>query len=497
MAASTAAATDSTMSSPTHFTLSTQSLKLDTQADIESHIQPLKPSSTSTSAATEDQPTQSTITPSSATNTTINDTNTPKIKPTSVSLSGNTLGVSASAHIADTLRTHHPQIQSVNFADIFTSRLLSEIPPALSSLLTACLDLPNLHTVDLSDNAFGLNTVEPLVKFLEAHVPLRRLILQNNGLGPRAGVQVAEALERLAGRKKEAYKNKQKQGEEGKDGEGEIMLETIICGRNRLESGSMSAWAKALTAHSSGLKTVKMVQNGIRQDGIKILLEQGLANCLNLETLDLQDNTFTIVGARALVSVVGKWTELRELGVGDCLLGARGGVLLGKELAKSGVGAELEILRAQYNEIDAKGVHELFVAADKGGLRKLRRVELNGNKFAEDDEGVEGLRVLLDKRKDESGIEDGDGEGEWGLDDLSDLEEEDSDEEAEAEDDDNDDDDDNDNDEDEKKEDEEEQAAKRETILKDADEAENAKVSQKKDDDVDALADQLGGTHVT
>jgi Ran GTPase-activating protein 1 len=73
-------------------------------------------------------------------------------------------------------------VQVANFADIFTGRLLSEIPDALTHLLTSLLALPELHTVNLSDNAFGLNTVAPLQPFLSQHVPLQHLILNNNGL---------------------------------------------------------------------------------------------------------------------------------------------------------------------------------------------------------------------------------------------------------------------------------------------------------------------------
>ncbi|KAL9628569.1 MAG: hypothetical protein Q9164_007220, partial [Protoblastenia rupestris] len=143
----------------------------------------------------------------------------------------------------------------------------------------------------------------------------------------------------------------------------------------------------------------------------------------------------------------------------------------------------LEVLRAQYNEIDAKGVKALLAAAK--GLERLRRVELNGNKFPEDDEGVEGLRLLLEERKEKAGSGVA-GEEEWGMDELSDLEEE-SEEEDEDEEDEED---------EEEKEEEEEQEAKRETVLRDADEQEVQTVAQKKDKDVDDLADALGRTHV-
>lgn len=433
-------------SDPKIFTLSTSSLKLDSAEDITAHLAPLLASTT----------------------------------VTEIRLGGNTLGAPACAHLGTILRSKRT-LQIANLADIFTARLLSEIPPALSSLLTGLLPLQNLHTVDLSDNAFGLNTQAPLVAFLENHVPLKHLILNNNGLGPRAGILIADALTALAARKNEARGS-------GADSQQNIPgLETIICGRNRLESGSMAAWANTFRAHAKTIKVVKMVQNGIRQDGIALLLRDGLRTCHVLRVLDLQDNTFTTTGAAELADVVQGWTELVELGVGDCLLGSRGMVLVAEALKRGG-NKELGLLRVQYNEINTKGVKGLLVAAESGQLDKLRRVELNGNRFSEEDEGVVGLRELLEGRKDESGVEE-----DYGLDDLSDLEDEsddddnydDADSEAEEAED-------EDEDEEEEKEVEEQTDKKAEKLLKEADQAEDAKVSQKKDEDVDDLAELLG-----
>lgn len=435
-------------SDPDIFTLSTSSLKLDSAEDINPHLAPLLASTT----------------------------------VTEIRLGGNTLGAPACVHLG-TIFQSKSTLQIANLADIFTARLLSEIPPALSSLLTGLLPLQNLHTVDLSDNAFGLNTQAPLVAFLESHIPLKHLILNNNGLGPRAGILIADALTALAARKNEAR---------GSDSDSQKKvpgLETIICGRNRLESGSMAAWANTFRAHAKTIKVVKMVQNGIRQDGISLLLRDGLRTCHALLVLDLQDNTFTTTGAAALADVVQGWAELVELGVGDCLLGSRGMVLVAEALKRGG-NKELGLLRLQYNEINTKGVKGLLVAATSGHLDKLRRVELNGNRFPEEDEGVVELRELLEGRKDQSGFEE-----DYGLDDLSDLEDE-------SDDDEDDDDDDahseTEEDEDEEKEKEKEEEVedqtdkKAEKLLKEADQAEDAKVSQKKDEDVDDLAELLG-----
>ncbi|KAK8126287.1 ran GTPase activating protein 1 [Apiospora kogelbergensis] len=335
-----------------------------------------------------------------------------------VKILGNTLGVGACKRLGEVLATKK-SLQSANLADIFTGRLLSEIPEALSYLLTSILNLPNLRTINLNDNAFGVNTVAPLVPFLSSHVPLQHLYLNNNGLGPQAGIIVADALSELHGKKEAARK-------EGKDVPD---LETVICGRNRLENGSMLAWAKTFSLHNK-VKVIKMVQNGIRQEGISHLLTEGLNHTLVLNCLDLQDNTFTLSGAKALCKVVAKWTEIQELGIGDSLLGAKGAVLLGKALTL-GKNSKLEILRLQYNDITAPGVKE-FAEAAKEGLPALKKIELNGNKFEEEDESVSALKELLEQRKEKLGGDVVD-EDAWGLDSLSDLEELDSDEEEEEE----------------------------------------------------------------
>ena len=387
-----------------------------------------------------------------------------------VHLEGNTIGVEAAAALAKILATKQ-HLQVANLADIFTGRLLSEIPPALDALLQALLQCPKLHTINLNDNAFGLNTVEPLRPFLSKHTPLQHLYLNNNGLGPAAGALVAEALTQLAAGKAAARK-------EGKDVPD---LETVVCGRNRLETGSMAAWVKAFTANDK-VRTVKMIQNGIRQEGIATLIQHGLSNCAQLSTLDLQDNTFTVLAAKTLSSVIPKWAELRDLGVGDCLLSGRGGRLLGQALAK-GANKKVEVLRLQFNEIDAKGVAALTEAASSlTALPRLRRIELNGNKFAEDDANVEKLQEILQKRKDESADDypdvDADNEDAWGVDELDELEDDDEDEEEEDD------------------EDDDEEEAAEEKIVKEADAAESEPVSEKKDKDVDDLADALSKTEL-
>jgi Ran GTPase-activating protein 1 len=318
--------------------------------------------------------------------------------------------------------------------------------------------------VNLNDNAFGLNTVAPLVPFLSSHVPLQHLYLNNNGLGPHAGIIVADALSELHSKKEAARK-------EGKDVPD---LETVICGRNRLENGSMTAWAKAFGLHDK-VKTIKMVQNGIRQEGISHLISEGLDKAKALEVLDLQDNTFTLTGAKALAKVAPLWTSIKELGIGDSLLGAKGGVLLSEALAK-GKNGKLETLRLQYNDITAPGVKGLAAAA-KDALPALKRIELNGNKLAEGDESIVALQELLEERK-ENRAGDVVVEDEWGVDELDELEEPDSDEEEEEE------------------EEDVKPEEKADKLLKEAEEAQEEPTVQLKSQDVDALAEKLEKTQI-
>ncbi|KAK6066154.1 RAN GTPase activating protein 1 [Seiridium cupressi] len=426
------------MASAKIFSLENKGLKLDTAQDLEAHIAPLR--------AMDDVE--------------------------EVRLLGNTLGIGACQLLGEVLATKE-SLKVANLADIFTGRLLSEIPEALSSLLTSILNLPNLRTINLNDNAFGLNTQAPVVAFLASHVPLQHLYLNNNGLGPHAGILVADALSELHSKKE----NARKAGQEVPD------LETIICGRNRLENGSMTAWAKAFSLHNK-LKEIKMVQNGIRQEGLIHLLSQGLNHLKGLKILDLQDNTFTRSGAKALAKVVPTWSEIQELGVSDSLLGNKGGIALASALAK-GKNPRLEILRLQYNEIAAPGIKGLAEAA-KDGLPSLKKIELNGNKFEEEDESILALRELLEERKEKFGGDIID-EDAWGLDELDELEEIDSDEEEEE---------DEDEDEDEDEEEDIGSEERAEKLIKEAQEAQEEPTVQLKDPEVDALAKSLEKTSI-
>ena len=223
----------------------------------------------------------------------------------------------------------------------------------------------------------------------------------------------------------------------------------------------MNPWATCFKENKY-LETIRFPQNGIRPDGIVDILRNGIVYDTQLQILDLQDNTFTLKGALVLAEILPKLQKLKDLGVGDCLLSSRGGRAVAESL-KKGDNTDLEWVRLQYNEIELLGARKFYTAA-RLGLPKLKMIEFNGNKFAEDDDVVEDFRMLFVQR----------GFGE--MDELDDMEEVSEDEEENEE------------------QDEglgEDAVAAQDIIRKETEEEEDEIVPQEADKETDELADIL------
>ncbi|KAL8284096.1 hypothetical protein RQP46_004845 [Phenoliferia psychrophenolica] len=323
-----------------------------------------------------------------------------------VRFGGNTLGIDACAGVGDALSTKHG-LKVADFSDIFTGRLITEIPQSLRSLCTSLLYLPNLVSLDLSDNAFGGRSVEPMLELLSTHPTLEVLKLNNNGMGPVGGAEIAGAL--LA--------NANKAKAEGR----KASLRTLICGRNRLENGSAQAFADAFAALGS-LVEVRMPQNGIRMEGIEAIVK-GLQKNPDLEWLDLQDNTATERGSRAIAASLPSWPKLKTLNLSDCLLRPRGGVTVMTALSR-GSNPALTTLRLQSNELDARAI-DVLASAITLHLPSLVALELNGNYGDADDECFAAISTALEKWGHADALDE--------LDELEERESEDEDEEDEEE----------------------------------------------------------------
>lgn len=294
-------------------------------------------------------------------------------------------------------------IKVADFADVFTGRLISEIPQALTAICDSLINHTSLIELDLSDNAFGGRSADPIVPFLTKNRTFQILKLNNNGLGPSGGAIIANALLESARLSKA----------EGKQSN----LRTVICGRNRLQDDSAPLFAEAFAAHGN-LVEVKMPQNGIRMDGIAALAK-GLAKNPKLESLDLQDNCAKGLGTRALAKALASWPELKSLNLAECLLGGKAGIALAIALS-NGSNPKLESLNLQLGELDHRSFSILAKAVHDHGSQ-ITMLDINSNRADPEDQCIVDIKEALAAHGHEDALQE--------LDDMEDYEEEESEEE--------------------------------------------------------------------
>jgi Ran GTPase-activating protein 1 len=243
--------------------------------------------------------------------------------------------------------------------------------------------------------------VDPIVPLLVNNRSFQVLRLNNNGLGPAGGKVIAEALLESAKLSKA----------EGKTSN----LKVVICGRNRLEDGSAPAWAEAFAAHGT-LIEVRMIQNGIRMEGITALAT-GLAQCRDLEHVEMQDNTFIVdgemTGVTAWTEALSSWPNLHTLNLSDCVLSADGEVPTLIEALAKGTSPKLRTLQLQNNNLETSSF-AVLAASISQGLSSLSRLELQWNDVEDDDddEHLENIGLTLKQRGGKLYVDDEDEEEE-------------------------------------------------------------------------------------
>lgn len=306
----------------------------------------------------------------------------------SIDLSGNTLGIEACRAISAILPSL-VQLKSFNMSDCFTGRLKEVVHVCLELISGALLEMVNccggpfkapLRVVDFSDNAFGPIGAEAVKPFLSVcSAGLEALLMNNQGLGPDGGNIIMEAI---------------LESSTVKGGDGRLCK--IEMGRTRLENGSCEGISKVLEAFSSSLKEVSFPQNGIRPEGIAVLSKNGLSHCLTLESLNLQDNTFTLKGSLGLAAAFETMgsASFKNLNVGDCLLGQEGAMAILEVLSRTC--PNICILDLQFNEIESQGVQRLSELLSSGKFSCLERLALNGNSFNPKLSDVTSLKALLE-----------------------------------------------------------------------------------------------------
>ncbi|XP_076866313.1 ran GTPase-activating protein 1a [Brachyhypopomus gauderio] len=294
-------------------------------------------------------------------------------------MEGNTVGVEAAQAIAKALEDKS-DFQCCYWSDMFTGRLRSEIPPALTSLGAALIAAgARLKVLDLSDNAFGpdgVKGVEKLVKSAACHT-LQELRLNNCGMGIGGGKILAAAL-------KECHKKSSEAG-------APLRLKVFIAGRNRLENDGATALAQAFQLMGS-LEEVHMPQNGINHQGVTALAAAVSQNP-QLRVLNLNDNTFTKRGAIAMAQALKHLRSVQVINFGDCLVRAEGAFAIAEAL-KDGLPI-LKELNLSFGEITEDAA--LAVAGAIEHKDQFEKLDLNGNCLGE--EGCEKLKEVMQNMK--------------------------------------------------------------------------------------------------
>lgn len=206
-----------------------------------------------------------------------------------LNLDGNTLGVEAAQAISEALRKH-PEFRKALWKNLFTRRLVSEIPLALEHLGAGLIAAgAKLTVLDLSDNALGPNGMTGLEEFLRSPVcySLQELYLNNCGLGPEGGRMLSVALIDL-------HKNAKEAGTP-------LQLRTFVAGRNRLENAGAKALSKTFKVLQT-LEEITIPQNSIYHVGVAALANSFKQNP-HLRVINMNDNTLGVRGAAKIAEV--------------------------------------------------------------------------------------------------------------------------------------------------------------------------------------------------
>ena len=139
-----------------------------------------------------------------------------------LTLGGNSYGLEACTWLAEQFNSQDtPNLKSIDFSNIFVSRLRAEIPKSLEVMAIALLP-KQLIEVDLSDNAFGPDGIKAFECLLRGDKNLKVLKVSNCGLGPEGGEMIAKALALNKG----------------------LKLTHFYAGRDRLENKGITALAE-------------------------------------------------------------------------------------------------------------------------------------------------------------------------------------------------------------------------------------------------------------
>ena len=211
----------------------------------------------------------------------------------SIQCCGNSYSEEDCEHLAKmiTEREQSGEFTQVDFSDMFTSRVLENLCPALRHLVDAIAPLSITH-LNMSHNAFGPNGVREFEgQFSSQFISMTHLNIMNCGLGPEGTETMAQAF--IAN--------------------GSIKLKQLLISRNRVEDKGAEALAEYFNTYDE-LEHLEIYQNGLEKDAFTALMPslEGSAESGSLKHLDLNDNRCgdNKKAVKAICGLLGKCTQL-------------------------------------------------------------------------------------------------------------------------------------------------------------------------------------------
>lgn len=273
-----------------------------------------------------------------------------KSKITSLELTHNSIGTDCAKELSKAISLLE-NLSSVNYRDLFVSRLKEDLPISLKYLMESLMN-KNISFLDLSDNAFGPTAIPSFEFFLREAKSLEHLELENNGLGPEGAEMVCNAL----------LQNDK------------IKLKTIKINSNRLEEKGALSLAKVLEKMKS-LENLEMFQNGISSTGMKSIF-LALKENKNIKSIKINDNSIKD-SIQYLIEILPELTQLKIIDISDSLIGNKFGIEFFKTISNLD---NIEEIYSNYNEIeDKKSQKEIFEYIQKN--KNIKIVELKGNEI--------------------------------------------------------------------------------------------------------------------
>lgn len=255
-----------------------------------------------------------------------------------------TINITGNVFQSEALREFFKEFKKIRkLKKLIASKIFSALPreELLLSLdiIGEFVEPKYLEELDLSENAISAVLPEKFFNLLTNADQLKVLKINNCGLGPIGGKNLARALDKI--------NNKAR-------------LEYIDISKNKLDV-SATEIGKTLTEFTN-LKTIKIQYNTIprkNMDDFIVSFEHHF-----LKSLDLRDNFLSVEGCRNLGKYFVYW-ETEELFLGDCLIGDDGleaFVLEAiKKISKKEAKEHKEeksslVLDISYNDISQKGI---------------------------------------------------------------------------------------------------------------------------------------------